>query len=87
MRIFSKHIISGGVSKSVLQMHECLSQLITENLEVTRWLFKLDDEYDGRGIAYIDIGDHLHCYQWALKEALRYGDKWKKKWAQVCHVT
>ncbi|KAK2189580.1 hypothetical protein NP493_102g04043 [Ridgeia piscesae] len=67
---------------SLPQLHECLAQLITENLEVTRWLFKLDDEYDGRGIAYIDIGDHLHCYQWALKEAARYGEKWKKKWAQ-----
>ena len=54
---------------------------------MTRWLFKLDDEYNGRGIAFVDIGDHLHCYQWALKEAQRYGDKWKKKWAQVGHVT
>ena len=78
MRTDYKHLL--------LQLHECLAQLITENLEVTRWLFKLDDEYDGRGIAYIDIGDHLHCYQWALKEAARYGEKWKKKWAQV-HIT
>ncbi|KAK3096782.1 hypothetical protein FSP39_003245 [Pinctada imbricata] len=64
------------------QLHECLAQVVTENLTVKRWLFKLDDEYDCRGIAYCDIGEHLECYQWALKEMRRYGDKWSKKWAQ-----
>ena len=56
---------------SLSQLHECLAQLITENLEVTRWLFKLDDEFGGRGIAYIDVSQHLSCYNWALKEAAR----------------
>jgi len=67
----------------LLQLHECLAQLVTENLDVTRWLLKLDDEHDGRGIAYVDVADHLRCYPWALKEAQRYGEKWSKKWAQV----
>ena len=55
---------------SLSQLQECLAQLITENLEVTRWLFKLDDEFGGKGIAYIDMAK-LSCYTWALKEAAR----------------
>jgi hypothetical protein len=60
-----------------------LAQLVTENLAVKRWLFKLDTEFDGRGIAYCDVTEFLKCYKWAQKEAKRYGDKWSKKWAQV----
>ena len=52
-----------------------------------RWLFKLDDEFDGRGIAYCDISEHLKSYKWTLKEAKRYGDKWNKKWAQVSLIS
>ena len=55
---------------SMSQLQEALAQLITENLEVTRWLLKLDDEFAGQGIAYIDM-EHLSCYQWALREAAR----------------
>ena len=65
------------------QLHECLAQLVTEHLNVKRWLFKLDNEFDGRGIAYCDVTDHLKCFRWAQKEAKRYGDKWNKKWAQA----
>lgn len=64
------------------QLHECLAQEITENLDVQRWIFKIDDECDGRGMAHCDIVKHLSCYPWALKEAARYGAKWSKKWAQ-----
>ncbi|XP_033634327.1 IQ domain-containing protein H-like [Asterias rubens] len=64
------------------QLHESLAQLVTDNLDVKRYLFKLDDEFDGRGIAYCDITPHLRCHAWAKKEAARYGEKWSKKWAQ-----
>ncbi|XP_077988694.1 IQ domain-containing protein H-like [Glandiceps talaboti] len=67
---------------SLPQLHECLAQLVTENLDVKRWLFKLDDEFDGRGIAYCDVSVNLKCYTWAKKEEQRYGEKWSKKWAQ-----
>ncbi|XP_059161513.1 IQ domain-containing protein H-like isoform X2 [Physella acuta] len=67
---------------SLGQLHECLAQLVTENLGVQRWLFKLDDEFDGRGIAYCDVAQYLRCYKWARKEEQRYGEKWSKKWAQ-----
>ncbi|KAL5004265.1 hypothetical protein ScPMuIL_017721 [Solemya velum] len=70
---------------SIGQLHECLSQLVTENLDVViskRWLFKLDDEFDGRGIAFCDVAQNMECYEWARKESQRYGEKWVKKWAQ-----
>ncbi|XP_074650955.1 IQ domain-containing protein H-like isoform X2 [Tubulanus polymorphus] len=67
---------------SLPQLQECLAQLVTENLNVQRWLMKLDCEFDGRGIAYIDVTEHLKCYNWAVKESQRYGEKWSKKWAQ-----
>ena len=64
-----------------LKLYECLALAITRNLVVQRWLFKLDDEHDGRGIAYFDIAKHLSCYAWALKEMVKFGDKWSKRWA------
>ena len=24
----------------------------------------------------------MECYDWIVKESIRYGDKWKKQWAQ-----
>ena len=29
------------------QLHDSLAQLITDNLEVRTWLFKMDHEFDG----------------------------------------
>uniref|UniRef100_A0A1I8J0H5 IQ motif containing H n=2 Tax=Macrostomum lignano TaxID=282301 RepID=A0A1I8J0H5_9PLAT len=66
---------------SLTQLLESLAQLITSNLTVTRWLLKLDSQFDGRGIGFMDV-DKLPCYRWALRERRRYGEKWDKKWAQ-----
>ncbi|PIK48317.1 putative IQ domain-containing protein H isoform X2, partial [Apostichopus japonicus] len=33
---------------SLQQLHESIAQLVTENLDVKTYLFKLDDEFDGR---------------------------------------
>lgn len=30
------------------QLHDSLAQLITDNLDVRTWLFKIDHEFDGR---------------------------------------
>ena len=32
-----------------------LAKLIANNLYVNKWLFKIDDEFNGRGHAYINI--------------------------------
>ena len=32
-----------------------LAKLIANNLYVHRWLFKIDDEFNGRGHAYLNI--------------------------------
>ncbi|CAB4043189.1 Hypothetical predicted protein, partial [Paramuricea clavata] len=66
---------------SLPQLHECLAQVVTENLHIKRWLFKMDNEFGGRGTAYCDVTPYLSCYAAAWKECQRYGEKWSKKWA------
>ena len=51
--------------------YECLAKLVTENLHITRWLFKIDENFDGRGTAYCNIIPHLEHYGRATKEAER----------------
>ena len=62
---------------------EALAQLIVEHLDIQRWIFKIDDDFDGFGIAHCDVVVHLPCYKSVLKEAARFGDKWSNRWAQV----
>ncbi|XP_072258696.1 IQ domain-containing protein H isoform X2 [Pyxicephalus adspersus] len=65
------------------QFLSALGQLITDNLLVTRWLFKVDHECGSNGTAFCDIAVHLPCYNWALRENKKYSpDTWKQKWAQ-----
>ncbi|XP_040893854.1 IQ motif-containing protein H [Toxotes jaculatrix] len=67
---------------SLNQLHETLAELMTQNFDVQRWLFKIDSEHGGRGTAYCDIC-HLSCYNWALQEYRRYGPElWNTTWIQ-----
>ncbi|NWH55429.1 IQCH protein, partial [Fregata magnificens] len=64
------------------QMISVLSQLIIDNMEVRRWLFKVNDESGGNGTAYCDVISHLKCYHWVQKECWRYSpERWGEKWA------
>jgi hypothetical protein len=33
----------------------CLCKLMMENFHIERWIFKIDNEHSGRGIAYYDV--------------------------------
>ncbi|XP_014808247.1 PREDICTED: IQ domain-containing protein H [Calidris pugnax] len=65
------------------QMIRVLSQLIADNMEVRRWLFKVNDGCGGNGTAYCDIIAHLRCYPWVQQERQRYSpETWSQKWAR-----
>uniref|UniRef100_A0A8C2UFD5 IQ motif containing H n=1 Tax=Coturnix japonica TaxID=93934 RepID=A0A8C2UFD5_COTJA len=64
------------------QLISALSQLIVDNMEVRRWLFKMNDESGGNGTAFCDVILHLECYHWVLKERQKHSpETWSKKWA------
>ncbi|NXW49451.1 IQCH protein, partial [Nyctiprogne leucopyga] len=65
------------------QMISALSQLIIDNMEVQRWLFKVNDGSGGNGTAYCDIISHLKCYHWVQEERQRHSSEiWSEKWAR-----
>ncbi|NXO42783.1 IQCH protein, partial [Locustella ochotensis] len=55
------------------QLLGALSRLIVDNLEVQRWLFKVDDERGGDGTASCDVISHLECYPWIRRERQGHG--------------
>jgi hypothetical protein len=63
--------------------YDSLTRLIIDHLNIQRWLFKIDDHFDGLGIAYCDIVMHLSSYENILKEAGKFGDQWSSKCVQV----
>lgn len=68
----------------VLQLLRALSQLILDNLEVQRWLFKVDGERGGDGTAFCDVISHLECYPWIRREWQGHGpEAWSKSQARV----
>ena len=54
------------------------SKLIVENLDVQRWILKIDDERSGRGIAYLDPRD-IQVY----RNTVRQRDEDPKRWDQT----
>ncbi|XP_036824525.1 IQ motif-containing protein H isoform X4 [Oncorhynchus mykiss] len=63
-------------------LHETLAKLMTNHMEVRRWLFKMDSEMGGRGTAYCDVS-HLNCSTWAQQEYSHHSpERWRKAWAQ-----
>ncbi|CAF3409746.1 unnamed protein product [Rotaria sp. Silwood1] len=66
---------------------ESLAHLILEHLDVQRWIFKIDDHFDGQGIAYCDIAIYLPCYKDMLKEAEKFADKWSNSTVQKASYT
>ncbi|NXC04438.1 IQCH protein, partial [Orthonyx spaldingii] len=65
------------------QLLRALSQLILDNVEVQRWLFKVDGERGGDGTAYCDVIAHLQCYPWIQKERRGHGPGgWSKSQAR-----
>lgn len=76
-------IILREIHISLSQLYEGLAQLMTEHMEVQRWLFKIDSEVGGRGMAYCDVC-YLKCHQWAQQEFSRHGPKqWRTSLPQV----
>ncbi|XP_065590429.1 IQ domain-containing protein H [Cyrtonyx montezumae] len=85
-RIFASACVPTPPGESDIYNHEqligVLSQLIVDNTEVRRWLFKVNDESGGNGTAFCDIILHLECYHWVLKERQRHSpETWSRKWA------
>ncbi|XP_038002547.1 IQ domain-containing protein H isoform X2 [Motacilla alba alba] len=65
------------------QLLRALSQLILDNLEVQRWLFKVDDEHGGDGTAFCDVTSHLECYPWIQREWQGHGPEvWSESQAR-----
>ncbi|NXP35242.1 IQCH protein, partial [Leiothrix lutea] len=55
------------------QLLRALGRLVLDNLEVQRWLFKVDDERGGNGTAFCDVISHLECYPWIQRERHGHG--------------
>ncbi|KAK2842333.1 hypothetical protein Q5P01_012533 [Channa striata] len=71
-----------GDIHSLNQLHETLAELMVQNMDVQRWVFKMNSELRSHGTAYCDKC-YLSCYNWALQEYHHYGPQlWNTQWIQ-----
>ncbi|KFW80303.1 IQ domain-containing protein H, partial [Manacus vitellinus] len=65
------------------QLIRALSQLVVANVEVQRWVLKMNEERGGNGTAYCDVISHLECYHWLQKEWQSHGPEgWSRSQAR-----
>ncbi|NWR37543.1 IQCH protein, partial [Tachuris rubrigastra] len=65
------------------QLIRALSRLVVDNVEVQRWLLKMNDECGGNGTAYCDVVSHLECSHWLQKEWQSHGpEMWRESQAR-----
>ncbi|XP_027570612.1 IQ domain-containing protein H isoform X5 [Pipra filicauda] len=65
------------------QLIRALSQLVVDNVEVQRWVLKMNEERGGDGTAYCDVISHLECYHWLQKEWQSHGPEgWSRSQAR-----
>ena len=72
---------------SGFQLHESLAKLVTENLHVKRWLFKMDNEFDGRGTGWYYIAEMLLLCHSVFKSCHFFYFKFCLFFAAFCDVT
>ena len=58
-----------------MHLFQSLAQLVLDHIDVQRWLFKIDDHFDGQGIAYCDILPHLSCCSAIRAERIQWPDR------------
>ncbi|XP_054588993.1 IQ motif-containing protein H isoform X2 [Nothobranchius furzeri] len=67
---------------SLAQLHEKLGELMTLNITVERWHFRMNQQRGDHVTAYCDVC-HLSCYKWALQRYRYFGpDLWSSEWMQ-----
>ncbi|XP_065135070.2 IQ motif-containing protein H [Paramisgurnus dabryanus] len=86
-RIFSSAGVNTPPGKwdiyTLEQLYEGLAQLMTEHMEVQRWLFKIDSEMGGQGTAYCDVF-HLRCHAWAQQQYKHHrSEQWRMLMTEV----
>ncbi|KAM4734667.1 IQ motif-containing protein H [Anableps anableps] len=67
---------------SLNQLHESLAELLTQNIHVQRWVFKINVQHGDCDTAFCDVC-HLSCYNGVLEQYHHYSsDQWHSQWIQ-----